>query len=180
MNTKCLEKLVQQYTAEEGKNKACTSDPEIVYFKGFLTLESLIEKIWTLPDGKRHFHQRRLSSSVLEKVKSNLLVSIPSIKRCKTFEEIRGIVEECSERGFGELGKYDTSYRLGMWRDINIMPEKVYLHSGTRQGAKALGLNVSRDSISVMEFPAPLDRLTAYQLEDFLCHYKDEIKNCSE
>jgi len=41
--------------------------------------------------------------------------------------------------GFGKLAVYDVAMRIGIWRDI--WPRYVYLHAGTRKGARALGLS---------------------------------------
>ena len=48
------------------------------------------------------------------------------------------IVEACAKqiKGIGELTIYDTALRIGFYLDI--YPDKVYLHAGTREGAKRL------------------------------------------
>ena len=84
-------------------------------------------------------------------------------------------VEECSVSGFGVLAVYDTSLRLGSWLDA--LPTMVYLHAGTTQGARALGLDCSQKVIQVNDFPEPLKDLEPYHVENFLCIYKKKIKN---
>jgi hypothetical protein len=71
--------------------------------------------------------------------------------------------------GLGELTIYDISHRIGAY--LGSMPTEIYLHAGTRKGAKALGLDTNRKSIPMTELPAPLQRLTAAQAEDVLCIY---------
>jgi hypothetical protein len=44
-------------------------------------------------------------------------------------------------KGFGELAVYDCSLRVGSY--LNLLPDKIYLHAGTRKGAEALKMNVS-------------------------------------
>lgn len=43
--------------------------------------------------------------------------------------------------GLGELYVYDTTLRIGA--KLNLFPDKVYLHAGTRLGATALGLRTA-------------------------------------
>lgn len=59
-----------------------------------------------------------------------------------------------------------TSIQLGVYLDLH--PEKIYLHAGTRQGTRALGLRAGVDSIDVKDVPAALRRLTAAEIEDCL------------
>ena len=57
---------------------------------------------------------------------------------------------------------------------LNLFPEKVYLHAGTRLGARSLGLpNVPR--LSVSEFPKEFRALKPHEIEDALCIFKDEF-----
>lgn len=54
-------------------------------------------------------------------------------------------------------------------------PGRVYLHTGTADGAKALGLNCRRESLDPDELPTEFRRLTPREIEDCLCLYKDEF-----
>jgi hypothetical protein len=53
----------------------------------------------------------------------------------------------------------------------------VYLHSGTRDGARALGLGRGRDTLRKHELPREFEELTAAEIEDCLCIYKDALKS---
>ena len=75
---------------------------------------------------------------------------------------------------FGKLASYDTSLRIGAHR--GLWPRWVYLHTGTRTGAKALNLDISGVSLEVSDLPGPLRRLQPYEVEDFLCIYKQNLK----
>ena len=75
--------------------------------------------------------------------------------------------------GIGELYIYDTSMRLGAY--LGFLPTKVYLHAGTRKGAKALGFTNS-DALEISELPTEFGRLDPHEVEDVLCIFKDELK----
>jgi hypothetical protein len=76
--------------------------------------------------------------------------------------------------GIGELYVYDTAFRLGAY--LALLPVDVYLHTGTRAGARALKLNVDRKFIPIDEFPTALRHLQAHEIEDFLCIYKSKLQ----
>lgn len=150
------------------------------YLKKYRSLKNIEDAIQfgamaKLSNGNKHPHQRRLKVEIMEEVKNRLLSEVDKIKKCRSFEELIKIVEKCKESGFGELAIYDTALRIGS--NINIYPEKVYLHAGTEKGAKELGLKFSNKVIEVSELPEELKRLKPYEVEDFLCIYKDEFKN---
>jgi hypothetical protein len=75
--------------------------------------------------------------------------------------------------GIGELTVYDTALRIGA--KLGHLPSKVYLHRGTRAGAKALGLNWKAKTLAVRELPAVLRVLPAHEIEDCLCIFKDRL-----
>ena len=56
------------------------------------------------------------------------------------------------------------------------MPERVYLHRGTRKGARALGLDWRADSLDPRVLPKELADLEPREIEDFLCIYKDCLR----
>jgi hypothetical protein len=81
--------------------------------------------------------------------------------------------KSCRSNGLGSLYAYDTARRLGA--KLGVEPQRVYLHAGTRKGAKALGLDYRQASLPVNDFPEPLRVLPADMLESFLCIYKDRL-----
>lgn len=129
----------------------------------------------TLPQGKKHVHQRRLKNQVMQSVKNRLLSMSDELKLCSKFNEIINIVKKASQKGFGELAIYDTALRIGSF--LNIYPGEVYLHAGTLKGARAIGLNSHSKAISLNNIPANLKSLKAYEIEDFLCIYKNQLQN---
>lgn len=93
-----------------------------------------------------------------------------------SFDELHTLVGDLVRPipGIGELTVYDISQRIGSRFDLE--PERVYLHSGTRVGARELGFDGRRASIEVAELPEELTvRLRPRELEDLLCIYKDAL-----
>ncbi len=123
--------------------------------------------------GKRHPHQRRLKQEVHVAVRNNLLQEIQALRDSASFDAILGLVQACSVPGFGELARYDTALRIGIWR--SLLPDKVYLHAGTRRGARNLGLDVSQDYLTLEEIPVQFRDLAPHEIEDALCIYKDDF-----
>lgn len=150
------------------------------YFKRYSLLKNINEVIECatlakLPKGKKHIHQRRLNSQVMESVKNKLLLRSIEIQSSLKFDDIFNIVNESSEKGFKDLAIYDTALRIGAF--LNVYPVDIYLHAGTLEGAKSMGLNTGIKKISLSNTPKSLKSLKAYEIEDFLCIYKVELKN---
>jgi len=124
---------------------------------------------------KRHGHQHRIPSAVLEDSKCRLLKEIERLKKATSFEELFNIVESVIGpiEGIGELAVYDTAHRIGV--NLGLEPEKVYLHAGARVGARKLKLDSSKKCLEVHEFPKPLRELKPWQIEDVLCIYKEDL-----
>jgi len=104
-----------------------------------------------------------------------LLENLPALQGASSFDELFELVEALIRPiyGIGELAVYDTALRIG--ERLGLEPTKVYLHRGTREGAKALGLAYRRKAIELAELPTELRSLPARELEDVLCIYKDEF-----
>ena len=66
-----------------------------------------------------------------------------------------------------------VAVRIGAF--LRVMPRRVYLQSGARVGARALGLDARQRSLPMDAFPAEFHRLVAWEVEDVLCIYKDEL-----
>lgn len=120
-------------------------------------------------------HQWRIPRKTLEDSARQLLAAQSKITKVKDFEELHQVVKSLIKpiKGIGDLTIYDTALRIGAW--LKIEPGKVYLHAGTRVGAKRLGLDVSHDSIEVAAFPRAFHKLKPREIEDALCHYRGDI-----
>jgi hypothetical protein len=128
-----------------------------------------------LPSGKRHSHQRRLPIAVLEEAERRLQLVRPELTKARDFAALYQVVERKigSIRGIGALTVYDVAHRIAAF--LGKPPDLVYLHAGTRVGAAALGVKgemVDRDELSVT-----FAVLTAAEIEDCFCIYKDELRN---
>jgi hypothetical protein len=154
-------------------------DKMLDYYKSLEPLKKVTEKA-TLAighDGKKYRHQWLIKKKILEKAAKRLLDGVNEINNCNSFEDLIKLVEEKTKdlKGFGELAIYDTSSRIGAKK--NIYPCKVYIHAGTKEGCKALGLDDKLKTLKVQNLPEPIkDHLEPYEIEDFLCIYRNKVR----
>jgi hypothetical protein len=132
------------------------------------------------PGGKRFSHQRRIPASSLEEAEVRLVAVLSRLRRARSFDELHRVVKDAIDPVYkiGELMVYDTSLRIGA--KLGVMPDRVYLHAGTRGGARALGLDPHRDGMEMRELPAELRKLRPHEAEDCLCIYKEQIRAIRE
>lgn len=153
-------------------NRPCL-EKELKFFRDMPSLELAVHSAALAMNGnnKRYDHQRRISQKPLKRAKQILNQSLRQIKGCGSFHELHSWLAETlgAVRGLGELYIYDTALRLGAFR--RLAPEFVYLHRGTRAGAKALGLKTSDGYLTIADLPKPLRTLAPYEAEGFLCIY---------
>ncbi|WP_425067205.1 hypothetical protein [Reyranella sp.] len=124
--------------------------------------------------GKRHAHQRRIPGHVLEAAEQSLQGISASLGEARSFDEVHHQITNQigSLRGIGELAIYDFSHRIGAF--LKLAPDLVYLHAGTRVGARAL--NLTGDVIPKSAIPSAFHFLSAAEIEDCLCIYKSLLK----
>ena len=125
-------------------------------------------------DGERLGHQRRLRPETLRRARNVLLDAAKELSERDSFDALHDRVKELLNgiRGLGELYYYDTALRVaGPAR----MPMRVYLHQGTREGARALGLDWHADSLDPRALPRQLAVLEPHEMEDFLCIFKSRL-----
>lgn len=126
---------------------------------------------------KRHPHQSRVTRRAIRAATAILRGLKSRIQACTDFDAMHTLFEEKlgPVEGIGEMYIYDCAQRIG-W-SLRRHPRRIYLHRGTREGAKAVGVDVKdRKAIEVGELPKDLRVLTASELEDLLCIFKDELK----
>lgn len=125
-----------------------------------------------MADGRRHPHQYRVHTDALWESRRRLLEIAPALAGAASFDELFDLVSSEIEMidGIGELAVYDAALRIGARFDLQ--PTRVYLHAGTRTGAKALGLPHRNACLDHAELPTELQVLTAREAEDALCIYK--------
>ena len=143
-------------------------------FKRFSSLEKAIETAALAldRDGKRSAHHRRRTSVQLSLGKSALITAMPDLRRCEDFDQLHNRVRKATKpiKGLGKLYTYDTAHLIGA--RLRLSPKRVYLHSGTRKGASALGFSGGLSYLMPAQLPTQLQVLEPYEMEDFLCIYE--------
>ena len=93
------------------------------------------------------------------------------------FADLLTLVEREAGRihGLGELYCYDTTLRIDAY--LSLMPERVHLHAGTRDGAVAPGFDADVRLIGLRQLPDAFWELEPFEAEDLLCIYKELLKN---
>jgi hypothetical protein len=147
-----------------------------------LTLTEAIERACaSVIDGKLYSHQQRPFQRWPQAPKkaADLLKPLASrIAAARDFDDLHTIIctTLASVQGVGPLACYDIAHRIGKWLRPKLEPTEVFLHRGTREGVKALGLWANRDRAPISDFPEGLRRsLTAAQMEDALCIYRGTL-----
>lgn len=119
---------------------------------------------------KRSSHQNRIRPSLLKEAEHRLQQASTDIQSAPDFERLHSAVESLIGpiSGVGELCVYDIAHRIAAFRGFE--PKLVYLHRGTRDGARALGFKGK--TLDPAHLPAAFSRLTPAETEDCLCIYK--------
>jgi len=129
-------------------------------------------------NGKTESHQRRIYKDVYPNFQKNLINVKEKINNAKNFDELITIIFKHKPFGVGELFCYDVALRIGY--KLNKLPEKIYIHAGTRTGLeKLLNRKIYEETIYKHKLPEPFCscKLTPDQLEDFLCIYKKNLSD---
>jgi hypothetical protein len=143
-----------------------------------LTLHKAIERACvSIIDGGLYSHQQRPFTRWPQAPKeaANLLTASAScIAAASDFNALYTTIgaKLAPVQGIGPLASYDFAQRIGQWLRPKLEPTEVFLHRGTREGAKALGLRVDRDCMPMSDLPEGLRSLTPAQVEDMLCIYR--------
>lgn len=126
------------------------------------------------PDGKRHDHQTRIRRSAIQEVQRRL--ARLNLSRARDFHDLHTRIDAAigPVPGIGALTVYDTTLRIGA--KLGLEPEFVYLHAGTRAGAKALGLRSTALYLRPSELPTELRTLRPHEVEDVLCIFKQQLR----
>ena len=123
---------------------------ELSFYKEPASFKEAIEKaaLSVKKDRTKHSHQWRLPKSALEQAAKVLKRHSTEIGRYKTFQDLFAAIKAALKpiHGIGELAIYDIALRIGASREIE--PENVYLHRGTREGARRL--SASTKSLNIL------------------------------
>lgn len=165
--------VVRAYRVDHASDSAWV----VRYYRTLPSLKVAIEVAARalLPNGKRHPHQYRIRQATLRVVHRRLLNALPEIRATNRFEQLHALVDGLLSDvdGAGELLVYDTAHRIGAY--LGCEPERVYLHSGTRTGARAIGLGDGRRVVEMSALPSELRQLKPHEVEDCLCIFKSEL-----
>jgi len=170
-----LEEIVQDYI---DWRRPCAKK-ELRYFKDLPNLPTAIcvaALAIGIDEGKRHPHQRRIPEKKLERFRQRLARKRRLLRPSKTFSQLMQISEKAATGIWknSELTVYDTTHRIGAY--LRVRPDRVYLHAGTREGAKALDFKRNLPFILPSQLPKAFRRLKPYEIEDCLCIYKDDLE----
>ncbi len=154
---------------------------ELMFFRK-LPLEQALEFAALAKDsiGKRFSHQRRLTRQCLQQGKQAIMSMRGDFQKATSFEEVLQLVQMVTSKvhGLGELYAYDTALRISA--KTGHEPKHVYLHAGTRVGAKRLGIRTNCDYVPMAELPEALKLLKPHEVESFLCIYKNQFGSVVE
>jgi hypothetical protein len=175
--TECLTADLGSLVADFLKNYKRESSREAKFFRSMPSTGLAIHHVAMAIDGNdRCFdHQFHITQPARRKAKQVLTLLEKPMKACETFDELHTLfLRHLSPiRGLGEMYIYDAALRMGA--HLKLAPDFVYLHRGTRVGAKALGITVNRSHIEKSAFPKALRALSADEIETFLCIYRNQL-----
>jgi len=172
-----LERVIKHYKLKSKKQ----IDNLILFCMAAKTLKEAIEIAAKSMDenNKSHFHQRRVEKSELNSFAERLALREDDINSAQTFEILYEIVETEKNEYITDLTIYDTTQRIGAFK--NIYADKIYLQSGTKTGAEnLLGSLGDKKFLLLEDLPSPFHRpdFTLADIEEILFQYKDEFEWC--
>jgi len=172
-----IELIVQEYEADRPRRVA----EDASWRAEGLPFDELLDRVGRAEVlGKRHPHQRRLTRDALEAGRRALRRLSEQLRAAPDFHIVWTLIHNAFSpiRGLGELAIYDAAERLRHRLNLEA-PHIIYLHAGTRVGARRLaGGRLPKDSlwgILRSAVPAGLRHLSTHEIEDILCSYKDEL-----
>lgn len=171
-----MKKIISDYMKNHKKGENAERD----FFKSCKTLEEAVSYAALARDNESKFsHQYRISNDALEDSRIILLKEIEKISKVRTFHELFELINSLIRpiHGIGDLVIYDTALRIGI--KLGIKPEYIYLHAGTKEGAKNLGLPINTPFLHKSQIPKEFRDLEADQIESIFCIYKNDFNNRS-
>jgi hypothetical protein len=157
-------------------------------YKNFVSVEGLIAKACygQLGEYRKDPHKNRIYKEAMEDVAKKMILSRKRLDRVRNFKDCLKWVYECKVSGFNSLSVYDTACAIALHKDI--YPEEIYLHTGALEGAinlfgksnlnklvKYYNNDVDYPYFELEFFPEILRDLGPFHIENFLCHYKNEL-----
>lgn len=172
---KAFAALVKDYKNHHQKEK----NLELRYFEQ-MNFEQVLKKVaYAKNQNDRKFsHQRRLPQAVSKSVLNVLLGIKKEIKEIQNFEQLYALLEQqlLPIRGIGDLFIFDAALRIAA--KLNYQPTEIIVQSGSKQGVRNLGLKVKNKRVTLDQLPSIIrDELEPYEIENFLCIYREEFRN---
>lgn len=102
---------------------------------------------------------------------------LDDLRKLNDFDTLYNAVKKEADTfyGIGKLSTYDTATCIGF--EQGVLPDKVYLHAGAAEGAKALGIRGSKaEKGQFVAICNAFEALEPAQIEDFLCIYKKQLQ----
>jgi hypothetical protein len=172
-----LEAIIRHYL----KHFQPIHEHELRWFQNQSSLDEALRIAGEAQDEETHRykHQRRVKSRAIREATRRLADSHDEIRGCSSFHDLWNllVLRLSPIEGIGELYIYDTALRIGA--HLRLTPEKVYLHAGTRIGARRLGFVPASDGskrwLEPRELPALLRDLAPSDVENLLCIYKSRL-----
>jgi len=147
------------------------------YLKSYKTIEDLLYTVshGINEKGGIEYHQRRIKKTVMDIFYKKLIENKNNINSVKSFGELYNIIESIGNTvsGVGDTFIFDSAFRIAYY--LNIYPDKIYLHAGTRIGVEGLlNKKINTDFILKNDLPEPYKscQLNCTQLEDLFCAFK--------
>lgn len=168
-----MESIISDYFSNGNKGAI----EEEAFFVSCQTLEQAISYAGLARNSKYKFpHQYRVKNEALEGSRMVLLQSIGRIQVCESFHQLFLLVESLIGpiNGIGPLTIYDTAFRIGI--KLGLFPEYIYLHAGTKEGARNLGLYTNEPYLEICQVPNTFQKLKSSEIENIFCIYKDRFK----
>jgi hypothetical protein len=169
-----LKDIINIYIQNNKKN----AQKEIDYFKNMNNIDIVIKNaaLAINEKGKRFSHQRRIKKNVLKLIYQKLIKNKGKVVNFKNFDDLYNFIKTFKIKGYSYLSIYDTTLRISSF--LGFEPDKIYLHRGTLEGAKALAINTrKKEYIFKKDLPQELNILKDREIEDFLCIYKKYLKS---
>ena len=158
------------------RRHSAVAEQELAFFANQPSLSATLRQAAKAIDhrGKRYSHQCRISAAPMDLAHQRMTALSGRLLGCADFKALHGLLEAAPKpiSGLGPLYIYDTAFRIGAY--LKRLPTEVYLHAGTRAGARALGH--SGATLSPSALPAQLRALAPHEIENFLCIYAKDLQ----
>ncbi|MDM1323470.1 hypothetical protein HXZ90_04115 [Acinetobacter pseudolwoffii] len=169
-----LASLVQGYKNEYRKDK----NNELSYFRNMDFDQALKKAAYAEnKNGRKFSHQYRLPKQASEQAFKKFTEIKTEIKATQNFEQLYELLDSNlrSIQDIGDLFIFDTALRIGA--KLNYLPKELIVQSGSKEGAKKLGLTVKNKRVSLEQLPSLIrENLEPYEIENFLCLYRDKFE----